>query len=139
MTREPIYAALFSLLSGAAGFNRKSRKLPHWNDVSNGEQPALFVIQKNEAAIQKTNFPTIWRLNVDVYLYVKSDDPSVAPSTIINPILDAVTNVLTPVGDYNQTLGGLVQYARISGAIETDEGLLGEQSVVIIPVEILTI
>jgi hypothetical protein len=35
------------------------------------------------------------------------------------------------------TLGGLVNYCRIEGDIETDEGLLGEQAVAIIPVSIL--
>ena len=37
-----------------------------------------------------------------------------------------------------QTLGGLVAHAWIDGVIETDEGVLGDQAVAIIPVVIKT-
>lgn len=139
MTREPIYQALFDLLSTASVFNRASRKLPHWECMSSGDQPALFVVQKHESPVQQTNFPPVWRLTVDVYLYARSSDENVPPSSILNPLIDAVCNVLRYKHGENQTLCGLVDYARIAGSIETDEGLLGDQSVVIIPVEMLTV
>ena len=50
MTREPIYAALFALLAGAAGVHHGSRRLRHWCDVAAAEQPALFLAQKSETA-----------------------------------------------------------------------------------------
>jgi len=34
-------------------------------------------------------------------------------------------------------LANLVRHARIEGRIETDEGVLGDQAVAVIPVEIL--
>lgn len=138
MTREPIYAALFSLLSNSASFNTKSRRLKMWPDVNKADQPAIFQIQKNEQAVTVTNMPTRWTLKVDVYLYANTSDHTQSPSQILNPLLDAITAALKPAGE-NQTLGGLVSYCRIAGAIETDEGVLGDQSVAIIPIEILTI
>lgn len=138
MTREPIYAALFALLSASAGFNTKSRRLKMWPDVNKADQPAIFQIQKNEQAVTVTNMPTRWTLKVDIYLYANTSDVSQSPSQILNPLLDAITAALKSNGE-NQTLGGLVTYCRISGAIETDEGVLGDQSVAIIPIEILTI
>ena len=55
--------------------------------------------------------------------------------------LDAITAVIqkqhpiTGKNDLDGTPG--VEWARISGAIETDEGTLGQQAVAIIPITIL--
>lgn len=136
MTREPIYAALFSLLAATSGIVSSSRRLKIWSDVSRADQPALFVIQKTESVTAVTNMPATWTMAVDVYIYAMTSDKTQSPSQILNPILDAITAALKPNGE-NQTLGGLVQYCRISGTIETDEGALGDQSVLIIPIEIL--
>ena len=138
MTREPIYAALFALLSATAGLKTYSRRLKMWNDVTAPDQPALFQVQKKESPKAVTNMPTIWTLHLDVYVYAFTGDKTTAPSQIINPILDAITAALKPNGE-NLTLGGLVQWCRISGEVTTDEGILGDQSVLIIPIEILTI
>lgn len=137
MTREPIYSALFTLLSAIDGLNTKSRRLKIWTDVPTVNQPALFQIQRKEQVIAVTNRPPVYRLHVDVYLYANTSDQTQAASSILNPILDAICLALQPRGE-NQTLGGLVQYCRIDGEITTDEGILGDQSVVIIPIEILT-
>ena len=138
MNRETIYAAAFALASGAALFNTKSRRLRHWSEVNVPEMPALFMTQKTEVAKTVTGQPTIWTLNVDFYIYAASEDPNVAPSTILNPLLDALTVLFVPpVNLGRQTLGGLVHYCRVNGSIETDEGVLGSQAVAIIPIEIL--
>jgi len=50
IAREPIYAALFDLAAGAAGFVTAERRLRHWSDVAPAEQPALFMTQKSEIA-----------------------------------------------------------------------------------------
>ena len=137
INREAIYSAMFALLSSSASFKRSGRKLPSWNDVSAGDQPAIFVIQKSETPKTVTNQPTVWMFTADVYLYASTNDPATSPSQILNPIIDAVVSALKPVGAENQTLGGLVQYCRMAGAIQTDEGVLGDQAIVIIPIEIL--
>ncbi|QDD62649.1 hypothetical protein EJD96_00070 (plasmid) [Herbaspirillum seropedicae] len=135
MNREQIYAALFAKLSASSAFKTKSRKLRHWADVKDIEQPALFQAQKRELAMTTPGQPTVWSLQVDVYIYVHQKNGM--PSTLLNGLLDALADSLAPDPITNKcTLGGLVQHAWIEGAIETDEGTLGDQAVAIVPIVI---
>jgi len=143
INREPIYAALFGLIESAADFAVVDRRLRHWSDVAPAEQPALFMAQKTELAkINTLGAPTVWTLSVDLYVYAHSSDPYLAPATVLNPLLDAVEAALAPsatTGVQDFGLPGQVQHAYISGKIETDEGVLGDQAVAIVPVEILCV
>jgi hypothetical protein len=143
INREPIYAALFGLLETAADFAVVDRRLHHWSDVSPAEQPALFMAQKTELASVKTlGAPTVWTLAVDLYVYVHSSDPYLAPATVLNPLLDAVEAALAPsatTGLQDLGLPAMVQHAYISGKIETDEDVLGDQAVAIVPIEVLCV
>lgn len=138
MIREPIYAALFALVSGVPGVVTASRKLKLWSDVAAIEQPALFMAQGAELAIRNTGQPVKWVLDVKLYLYVNTSGDT-SPTITLNVILDGIERALTPtLAGSAQTLGGLVHDARIEGAIETDEGVLGEQAIAIVPVRIIT-
>ena len=141
ITRGPIYAALFDRAATAAGFVSAERRLRHWSDVAPAEQPALFMAQKSETAAVKTlGAPTVWTLLVEFYLYAHSSDPYLSPATVLNPLVDAVEAALAPAATTGlQDLGlpSMVQHAMISGKIETEEGVLGDQAIAIIPVEIL--
>lgn len=141
IAREPIYAALFDLVSAAAGFVTVERRLRHWSDVAPAEQPALYLAQKSEAAsVKALGAPTVWTLSADLYLYVHSGDPYLPPASILNPLVDAVEAALAPAaatGLQDLGLPSMVQHAYIAGRIETDEGVLGDQAIAIIPVEIL--
>jgi hypothetical protein len=141
IAREPIYAALFDLVSGAAGFATIERRLRHWSDVAPAEQPALYMAQKSEiGSIKALGAPTVWTLSADLYLYVHSSDPYSPPASVLNPLVDAVEAALAPpavTGLQDLGLPSMVQHAYIAGRIETDEGVLGDQAVAIIPVEIL--
>lgn len=143
MNREPIYAALFALVSGAAGFRTTSRRLRHWSAVEAAEQPALFQVQKKETAQQAEGSPPLWRAELDLYLYCQAPDDATAPTTVLNPLLDAIEAALLPTGPDAVagalTLGGLVKHCWIAGAVETDEGALGGQAVAIVPIEILAV
>jgi len=136
MNRETIYSAVFALVSSVPGLVLKSRTLKHWSDVSYVDQPCLFQTQTKENAIQNIKMPTRWTLHIDLYLYAHTrGDTTISPSSILNPLVDAINVLFTPhpaAGE--QTLDGLVEKCRIEGTIETDEGLLGEQGVVIIPI-----
>jgi hypothetical protein len=141
MNREPIYAALFTRLANAYAWTTASRVLEHWSDMPPARQPAMFMTQVGERAQVDTRLPTRWFLDVKVYLYATSQTQvNEVPATILNNMIDAITNAMKP--DYaavnTQTLGGLVEYARIEGDLTTDEGFLGEQAVAIIPIRILT-
>lgn len=140
MTREPIYAALFALVSGAPGLITTSRKLQHWGDVPAVNRPALFQAQKSETAMERGgNMPVTWRLDVDLYVYVSTQGAD-SPGEVLNPIVDWITAVLDwrPIGA-PQTLGGLVLSARVEGTIATDGGVLGDDAVAIVPVRLFTI
>jgi len=143
INREPIYAALFGLIESAADFAVVDRRLRHWSDVAPAEQPALFMAQKTELASVKTlGAPTVWTLAVDLYVYAHSSDPYLAPATVLNPLIDAVEAALAPsatTGVQDLGLPAMVQHAYINGKIETDEGVLGDQAVAIVPVEILCV
>jgi hypothetical protein len=141
--REAIYSALWVLGSGAATFASSNRRLRHWADVAPAEQPALFLSEKGgHAVIKALGAPIIWTLYADFYIYVHSDDPYAAPATILNPLLDALEQALAPspvTGIQNLGLPDMVQHAYIVGKIETDEGVLGDQAIAIVPVEILCV
>ena len=141
IVREAIYGALWSLAAAAANFASANRRLRHWADLAPAEQPALFMSEKGGHAVTKAlGGPTIWTLSADFYVYVHSSDPYLAPAMLLNPLLDALEAALAPspvTGIQNLGLSAMVQHAYIAGKVETDEGVLGDQAIAIVPVEIL--
>lgn len=141
ISREPIYAALFERVTGAAQFVTTGRKLRHWSDLTAAEQPALFMRQKLEfATIAAVGAPTVWKLVVEFYVYAHASDPYLAPTTVLNPLIDAVQTALVATAVTGvQDLGvpQMVQHAYIAGKVEITEGVLRDQAVAVIPVEIL--
>jgi hypothetical protein len=143
ITRETIYAALWALGAGAARFTTASRRLRHWSDVAPAEQPALFMSEKGGLAVTKRlGSPIVWTLSSEFYIYAHSSDPYLAPGAILNPLLDALEAALAPspaTGIQNLGLQEMVQHAYIAGRIETDHGVLGDQAIAIVPIEVLCI
>lgn len=137
--REQIYQAAFDLAKNTSGAKSFSRRLKHWSDVPHADQPALFMVQRRETAKVTTKIPTIWTMGIDFVLYGhNSGQDSVAPMSTLNPIIDAIVAAFLPAGGVEeQTLGGLVERCRIDGEILTDEGVLGDQAIVVIPITIL--
>jgi hypothetical protein len=61
---------------------------------------------------------------------------------LLNPLLDSLEAALAPspaTGIQNLGLPTMVQHVYIQGKIETDEGVLGDQAIAVIPIEILCI
>lgn len=142
INRETIYQALFDKLSTVSNFQTKSRRLKHWDDMSRPDMPAFFMSQKIETPEQEKKLPTKWRLSVDVVIYVHTGgDHSVTPSSLINPILDALELKLkpNPITGYTTLDIPGVSHCWMSGAVEYDEGVLGDFGVAIVPLEILAI
>lgn len=143
VSRETIYAALFALVSSSASFVTASRKLTHWSDVGPEEHPAIFQRQTDETWIVQKGLPPKIQLHVELYIYVhtlsQQLDPTVVPSQMLNPLLDAVDAALAVDDRSNNvlTLGGLVSHCWIDGKTENFEGMIGDQAVAIIPVSIL--
>lgn len=142
MDREAIYAAFFTAITDAVDFKTQSRKLKHWNDVSDdSQQPALFQVQVGEVAQRVKGLPTKWTFNVKLYLYCLAPDDETAVTTIMNPLLDTIAELIDPgeKGSTNTLNIAGVSHVWIEGEIETDEGALGRQGVAIIPVSILVV
>ena len=141
--REAIYSALWTLAADAANFASANRRLRHWTDVAPAEQPALFMAEKGgHAATKALGSPIAWTLYANFYVYVHSSDPYLAPAKLLNPLLDALEAALAPspaTGIQNLGLATMVQHAYIAGKVETDQGVLGDQAIAIVPVEILCV
>ena len=138
IVREPIYVALFALLQGIPGVVTVSRKLKHWNDVPAEAQPALFQAQRSEVHQVVTGAPNKALLTLDLYVYVRTTGDD-SPSTKLNNVLDGIFTALAPSPINGRTNLGIagVEWVKIEGTIETDEGTLGDQAVAIVPVHIL--
>ena len=143
IAREPVYAALWALVAQVGDFATAERRLRHWADVSPAEQPAVFMCEKgSEARVKALGAPVVWTLHADFYVYAHSSDPHRAPASILNPLVDAIETALAPslaTGIQDLGLPAMVHHAYISGKIETDEGVLGDQAIAIVPVEILCV
>lgn len=137
--REAIYAALFSLASGAASFVTKTRRIKEYADVDAATQPAILQLQLGEEWNAPVGKPPIVTFSCKLFIYCESNDPTQPVSTQINNLLDAVMAALAPPlmpPTFRQTLGGLVQHAGITGEVTIIEGLTG-QSEATVPIKIL--
>lgn len=122
------------------GIITASRRLSHWNDVMPADQPAMYLVKKSEKNEKKRGVPDKWIFNFELYVYVNTtNDPNVIPTSLMNPILDEITNMFAPDDLANDalTLGGLVSHVAVNGELITDEGVLGDQAITIVPIEIL--
>lgn len=139
MTREPIFAALFAKLAARPEFKTTARRLKHWDDVPANQQPALFMQQGAELAVQVPRQPSKRTLAANLIVYFRSDGGQV-PGSVINPLLDAIDAALAPDNPITHlcTLGGLVDAVRVEGSIDIDEGTLDNQGVLHIPLHLIT-
>lgn len=142
-TLEQIDKAIFQLIVNSFTFKTFSRRLLDYNRVPAEAQPAAFLATGDlepRLGAGTPGMPYKWKLHRKIWLYANGgNDDTIIPSSLMNPILNAVFAAFkpTPPGD-RQTLGGIVYNVSFSGRIMTDEGLLGPQAVAVIPVEVLT-
>jgi hypothetical protein len=150
--------ALFTRLSNVTGVQYATRVLEDWDSTAPANQPALMLTSGPAVElIPNSNLqgqaPQLWKLQLLAVLYVQTPDPTVAPSTILNPLISGVLNALVrtvaePVsnvakfvanapGQFATTLGGLCAYCRAFGTIERAEGLVGHVAVAHIPIEMV--
>lgn len=138
MNREAIFSTLFAMIAPMPELVTTSRRLRHWTDITSSEMPAMFLAQGRQSveAPAARGLPTKWQIEAMIYLYIHTIDQ--APGTVLNPIMDRITSILDPdPAGHPQTLNGLVEWARIEGAIETSEGALGDIEVAMIPIRML--
>lgn len=146
--RETIFAALFALLEPLQAspptvsqpFVTVSRRLVPWTDCPAEIQPAVYQWQDDQDADQKQSWgETEWVCRAKWFIYVTNPDDSAPSSPAMNALLDAVDNVLgtMPPGQ-TQTLGGLVNNCYIDGKVVFAENVLAQQSVIVVPITIVT-
>lgn len=156
LTREPIWAALFSLLQTIqyppdptmpgtlAPLLGYSRRLKHWADVDASLMPCLFLAEGDEDhSTPKPGMQDVILMMGKVYIYLNCPD-SVIPGQVRNPVMDQLqalfpSALATTIQLGKQTLGGLVQHAIIKGQVATSEGTLGNIEVVVVPIEMLVL
>lgn len=121
------------------GIITAGRRLIHWNDVAPANTPALFVVQEKENNTQPRGLPAKWVFSLELYLYVKTGNSlSIIPSSLLNPLVDAIENMLAPdnLPDHVLTLGNTVTRVTMSEVI-TAEGELSDGLIALIPINIL--
>jgi hypothetical protein len=137
-TREQVFSALFAQLQTVPGLVTCSRRLQNAQDMNKEDMPAAFQLQGKQTIAYKGSVPAANDMTATWALYGISDDPDVAPSTVLNNLVDAACAAIAPPPYTDkQTLGGLVEYAAIDGDIEIFEGLLGDRSIALIPIRII--
>lgn len=152
-------AALFTRLSALPGVQSATRVLEDWDSVAPANQPALMltsgpIAEFSPNAALAGQAPPLWKLQLLAVLYIQVPPPhTLAPSTIMNPLIAAVVNamlkqgpeppsnvarfVANGPGQFSTTLGGLCAYCRAFGTIERAEGLIGHVAVAHIPIEMV--
>lgn len=148
LTREGIASALFTLLQTIPGVLTFSRRLAHYSEVPPDQQPAVYLTSGPQVPTQDASgLPTRWTFHFMVVIYVTNANDQAVPSTGINNLLDALEAVLRPTTFQGppgfpgtvQVLGdttGRIRHAWISGPIETDEGMFGDQAFAYLPLEV---
>jgi hypothetical protein len=152
--REPIYAALLALLQqqlqgSPPVFVTVGRRHIMPPDLSEAQQPALFVLQaveKRNPNPQGTGGKLTLYAKLIVYCYGSAiNQPPGQETTLlatkINALLLAIDTALAPVfgtGPANrQTLNGIIHHCWVEGETLIDQGVFGQQGTAIVPVTIL--
>ena len=123
--------------SFSTGFLSASRRLQLWTEVS--AQPALFLRHTGDTDDYQNTVLQQTILEAEIWIYSRAgQNPDSVPDTALNNLITAVRWALAPdPRGFPQTLGGLVQWARIEGRSEYDPGDLDDQAKALIPVRIL--
>lgn len=137
-SRESVYTALFAILQGAYAWQTVSRRLQNVQDMQPEMLPAAFQLQGAQQLKYEGSTPTVQTWEAQWLLYSYSADPTVAPSTALNAMVDAALAVLAaPSPLQKNTLGGLVEYAAADGSVDIFEGVLGDRAIAVVPIRIV--
>jgi hypothetical protein len=126
--RETVYQALFNLISQSAQFTTVTRVPQIWANITPAQCPYLWQDQAGENQMESARgMPYKWEFDVLFGLYTYSGDPqTIAPVTLLNPILDAIETQISPNQTTGQgnTLNGLVYEVRLLGKEKGEAGAL---------------
>ena len=138
MNREAIYSALFNIVKASANFKTVSRKIRLKGDLPEEEMPALYQIQVSEKKDQVQRMPAKYFMTVDLWIYATVDDGDTAPSSTLNPLIDAIETALAPDAITGVQNLGLDNVSHCwTESVEIFENILGNVIMAIMPVNIL--
>ena len=155
-SRETVYSSVFAILQtlAPAHFVTVSRRLDNFANVPPIFQPALYQLQAMERISPRRGMPPVNQLELELFIYARTDDPTFAPSQFLNPLLDAVFELFEPNPAKNTTVTqqwtngatltqtfGIpgVEHIWVEGEIKIAEGCLENQAIAVIPVSIKTL
>lgn len=154
---EPIYAALFSLVSQGEGLAGKiawtnpdsspgalaytSRRVKTFDDLQ-GKQPALCQAEPSETIRWRTNQDPAITLDAHWLIYLNAGDPNAVPAQTTNLVLDQIKALFVDVGPegvqhLQLVYAGGVYRVWIEGTIEKFQGDLDGQTLLVVPIKIL--
>ena len=154
LDREAIFVALFARIQALTAWGFSSRTFQTWDDTPPSASPACFLAKDTEDPTTIVGLPQSWRIRARVVVYALNESAAsgIAPSTQLNQLLTALEGALErkPIegpaigapfpqnpGGAGTTLGGLCYSCQIVGTVETFEGLVGGNAVMVVPIEIL--
>lgn len=151
--REPVYAALFALVSNPANlkypFATKSRRFVQWGKDKNAMLPALYILEGPTDNVSQLDSGSGYGSGAQKYIlkaqiwgYAQanpSDNPSNIPSQQMHAMKDAIETAMSTLDGDRQTLGGLVENAFVDGEGYCDPGIAESGLIVVmVPVKIIT-
>jgi hypothetical protein len=137
-TREQVFAALFAKLKTVPGVVTCSRRLQNAQDMQPEQMPAAFQLQGEQNLVFKGSTPPVNTWDATWFLYSYDSDPTTTPTTQLNAMVEAALASLAPLGAFDkQSLGGLVEFAAVTGKIQVFEGVLGNIAIAILPITIV--
>jgi hypothetical protein len=139
----PLTLSLSATANGTAapmttGFLIFSRRFKFWTDVK--EQPALFLRDADEDITYRNTSLQMQVMKAEIWIYSNAgQNPDLAPAAALNNLLDAVQAAFAPDNRMTNTftLGGLVDWCRLSGKIDKDPGDASGQAIAVADVEII--
>lgn len=139
-TREAACNALFAVVSSAyAWASTPTRRLKLWANVPAINQPALFQFEGG------VDPPYAWAgqpnpkrtIQVKLFAYFQASDANPGATTQ-NAIIQAIDAALAvPPGSSKQTLGNLVDNARVKQVLLREPGDIDGQGIVIVEIELI--
>lgn len=144
VTRETLMAALFAKLQTLSGYTVFTRRFVPRGELGIGSLPILMMIEDAEPEKIEQAGPAGQRRFVGVMVIVaaRNTNKAVSGITLINPMVDAIDNLLTApdnLANGRFTLGGLATYCRIEGQLFKQSGDIDADGIggAVIPIKIL--
>src|SRR5450830_1915079 len=99
MSRETVYAALFTLLQGVKTTGQVKvcdRRVRFLEEMAASELPALFMAVSHQQTAVQPGLPAKRTLAAKIYLYAANPDRHRPAGVVLNGLLDAVDQILLP-------------------------------------------